>query len=49
MPLPRNCPVVPTMETSGTDGSYLRNLSLLAFPLRVRAHGKNERMRVKDF
>ena len=51
------CPVVPTMETGGTDGAYLRRAGLQTYGISgipvdrddVRAHGKDERIRVKDF
>jgi acetylornithine deacetylase/succinyl-diaminopimelate desuccinylase-like protein len=52
-----NCPVVPTMETGGTDGAYLRRNGIPTYGIScipvdrddVRAHGKDERIRVKDF
>ncbi len=51
------CPVVPTMETGGTDGAYLRPAGIPTYGISgipvdrddVRAHGKDERIRVKDF
>ncbi len=51
------CPVVPTMETGATDGSYLRRAGIPTYGIGgipvdrddIRAHGKDERIRVKDF
>ncbi len=52
-----DCPVVPTMETGGTDGAALRRAGIPTYGIGgipvdhddVRAHGKDERIRVKDF
>jgi len=51
------CPVVPTMETGATDGRSLRRAGIPTYGIGgipvdrndVRAHGKDERIRVKDF
>jgi acetylornithine deacetylase/succinyl-diaminopimelate desuccinylase-like protein len=51
------CPVVPTMEDGATDGTYLRRAGIPTYGIGgipvdrddVRAHGKDERIRVKDF
>jgi acetylornithine deacetylase/succinyl-diaminopimelate desuccinylase-like protein len=51
------CPVVPTMENGATDGTYLRRAGIPTYGIGgipvdrddVRAHGKDERIRVKDF
>jgi len=51
------CPVVPTMENGATDGAYLRHSGIPTYGISgipvdrndVRAHGKDERIRVKDF
>lgn len=51
------CPVVPTMENGATDGTYLRRAGIPTYGISgipvdrddVRAHGKDERIRVKDF
>lgn len=51
------CPVVPTMETGGTDGSRLRRAGIPTYGISgipvdrddVRAHGQDERIRVTDF
>lgn len=51
------CPVVPTMENGATDGTYLRCAGIPTYGIGgipvdrddVRAHGKDERIRVKDF
>jgi acetylornithine deacetylase/succinyl-diaminopimelate desuccinylase-like protein len=50
-------PVVPTMETGGTDGYYLRPAGIPTFGVSgvfldmddVRAHGKDERVGVEEF
>lgn len=50
-------PVVPTMETGGTDGYYLRPAGFPTFGVSgvfidmddVRAHGKDERVGVASF
>jgi acetylornithine deacetylase/succinyl-diaminopimelate desuccinylase-like protein len=50
-------PVVPTMETGGTDGYYLRPAGIPTFGVSgvfldmddVRAHGKDERVGVASF
>ena len=50
-------PVVPTMETGGTDGYELRPAGIPAFGISgvfididdVRAHGKDERVGVESF
>lgn len=52
-----NCPVVPTMENGATDGTYLRRVGIPTYGIGcipvdrddVRAHGKDERIRVRDF
>jgi acetylornithine deacetylase/succinyl-diaminopimelate desuccinylase-like protein len=51
------CPVVPTMETGATDGASLRRAGIPTYGIGcipvdrddIRAHGKDERIRVKDF
>jgi acetylornithine deacetylase/succinyl-diaminopimelate desuccinylase-like protein len=51
------CPVLPTMENGATDGTYLRRAGIPTYGIGgipvdrddVRAHGKDERIRVKDF
>jgi acetylornithine deacetylase/succinyl-diaminopimelate desuccinylase-like protein len=51
------CPVVPTMEDGATDGTYLRRAGIPTYGIGgipvdrddVRAHGKDERIRAKDF
>jgi acetylornithine deacetylase/succinyl-diaminopimelate desuccinylase-like protein len=51
------CPVVPTMENGATDGRYLRCAGIPTYGISgipvdradVRAHGKDERIRVEDF
>jgi acetylornithine deacetylase/succinyl-diaminopimelate desuccinylase-like protein len=51
------CVVVPTMENGATDGTYLRRAGIPTYGIGgipvdrddVRAHGKDERIRVKDF
>jgi acetylornithine deacetylase/succinyl-diaminopimelate desuccinylase-like protein len=50
-------PVLPCMDTGGSDGAYLRQAGIptygiSAIPLDeddIRAHGQNERVRVVDF
>jgi len=50
-------PVIPTMCTGGTDGLYLRNAGIPTYGVSgifqdmddFRAHGKDERIRVKSF
>ena len=50
-------PVVPTMSTGATDGSYLRNSGIPTYGVSgifgditdVRAHGKDERIGIKSF
>src|ERR687886_382220 len=50
-------PVVPTMSTGATDGSYLRNSGIPTYGHSglageiddVRAHGRDERVLVKSF
>jgi acetylornithine deacetylase/succinyl-diaminopimelate desuccinylase-like protein len=50
-------PVVPTMSTGATDGAFLRNAGIPTYGhsglmrdiLENRAHGKDERMGVKEF
>lgn len=50
-------PVIPTMSTGATDGSYLRNAGIPTYGISglagdiddVRAHGKDERVLVKSF
>jgi acetylornithine deacetylase/succinyl-diaminopimelate desuccinylase-like protein len=52
-----DAPVVPVMSAGATDGSYLRNAGIPTFGHSglagdvddVRAHGKDERVRVKSF
>jgi acetylornithine deacetylase/succinyl-diaminopimelate desuccinylase-like protein len=54
---PGAAPIVPYMETGATDGLYLRNAGIpvygvtgIAFdPDDVRAHGKDERIRIQSF
>lgn len=51
------CPVVPVMETGATDGAQLRRAGIPTYGIGgipvdrddVRAHGQDERIRVKDF
>jgi acetylornithine deacetylase/succinyl-diaminopimelate desuccinylase-like protein len=51
------CPVVPTMETGATDGASLRRAGIPTYGISgipvdhddIRAHGQDERIRVKDF
>jgi acetylornithine deacetylase/succinyl-diaminopimelate desuccinylase-like protein len=51
------CPAVPTMENGATDGTYLRRAGIPTYGIGgipvdrddIRAHGKDERIRVKDF
>ena len=51
------CPVVPTMENGATDGRHLRRVGIPTYGISgipvdrndIRAHGKDERIRVKDF
>ncbi len=50
-------PVIPTMSTGATDGSYLRNSGIPTYGVSgifgditdVRAHGKDERIGIKSF
>jgi acetylornithine deacetylase/succinyl-diaminopimelate desuccinylase-like protein len=50
-------PIVPYMETGATDGLYLRNAGIPVYgfsglfidPNDIRAHGKDERIRIKAF
>ena len=48
-------PIIPTMSTGGTDGSYLRNAGIPTYGTSglamedFRAHGKDERVPVKSF
>ena len=50
-------PVIPTMSTGATDGSFLRNVGIPVYGTSglasdiddVRAHGKDERVLVKSF
>ncbi len=50
-------PVIPTMSTGATDGSYVRNVGIPVYgvaaifgdPNDSRAHGQNERVGVKEF
>jgi acetylornithine deacetylase/succinyl-diaminopimelate desuccinylase-like protein len=50
-------PVVPTMSTGATDGHFLRTAGIPTFGIACmfyelddnRAHGKDERIGVKDF
>jgi acetylornithine deacetylase/succinyl-diaminopimelate desuccinylase-like protein len=50
-------PVVPVMEAGATDGLFLRNAGIPAYgvsavfedPNDIRAHGRDERLRVKSF
>jgi acetylornithine deacetylase/succinyl-diaminopimelate desuccinylase-like protein len=50
-------PVVPVMETGATDGAYLRNAGIPTYGISgvfidvddVRAHGRDERIGVKDY
>jgi acetylornithine deacetylase/succinyl-diaminopimelate desuccinylase-like protein len=50
-------PVIPTMSTGATDGSFLRNIGIPVYGTSglasdiddVRAHGKDERVSVKSF
>jgi acetylornithine deacetylase/succinyl-diaminopimelate desuccinylase-like protein len=52
-----DCPVVPTMETGATDGAMLRRAGIPTYGISgipvdhndIRAHGQDERIRVKDF
>lgn len=52
-----NIPVVPTMSTGATDGAYLRNSGIPTYGVSglfaditdVRAHGRDERIGVKQF
>jgi acetylornithine deacetylase/succinyl-diaminopimelate desuccinylase-like protein len=51
------CPVVPTTENGATDGTYLRRAGIPTYGISgipvdrddVRAHGKDEHIRAKDF
>ena len=50
-------PVIPTMSTGATDGLYLRNAGIPVYGVSglfgdindVRAHGQNERIRIKSY
>jgi acetylornithine deacetylase/succinyl-diaminopimelate desuccinylase-like protein len=48
-------PVIPTMSTGATDGSYLRNAGIATYGTSglasedFRAHGRDERVLVKAF
>jgi acetylornithine deacetylase/succinyl-diaminopimelate desuccinylase-like protein len=50
-------PVVPTMSTGATDGLFLRNAGIPVYGVSglfheaddVRAHGRDERIRIEDF
>jgi acetylornithine deacetylase/succinyl-diaminopimelate desuccinylase-like protein len=50
-------PVIPTMSTGATDGSFLRNAGIPTYGTSglasdvddVRAHGKDERVQIKAF
>ncbi len=50
-------PIVPMMETGATDGLYLRRAGIPVYGLNgigydvndVRAHGRDERIRVRSF
>jgi acetylornithine deacetylase/succinyl-diaminopimelate desuccinylase-like protein len=50
-------PVIPTMSTGATDGLFLRNAGIPVYGVSglfhevddVRAHGRDERIRIEDF
>ncbi len=50
-------PVIPTMSTGATDGSFLRNIGIPVYGTSglasdiddVRSHGKDERVLIKSF